>query len=225
MPEYLLIVKEDEAAHAAESPRAIADLIEAQAAFTDALAAEGKLRDRARFRPSGEGKRVTKGGVETGPFVTVSDYYWVTAASVEDAASLAKRCPILAADDIDVRPIMKGEVVPGKDTRSGKVFAHAVLGNAPNEAAWSDVMDRIDAATHDQFPSSIFLGGLRLERPTAGRRVAKSTQFDGPFLEAKEVIGGVFFLRLPNIDDAVRWAKKTRFLDFGTLEIRELWRM
>jgi hypothetical protein len=47
---------------------------------------------------------------------------------------------------------------------------------------------------------------------------------DGPFLESKEVIGGLFFLRMTSIDEAVAWAAESRFVVHGTLEIRELWR-
>jgi hypothetical protein len=55
------------------------------------------------------------------------------------------------------------------------------------------------------------------------RRESQAT-FDGPFLESKEVIGGLFFLRMTRIEDAVRWAGETPFVLYGALEIRELWR-
>jgi hypothetical protein len=47
---------------------------------------------------------------------------------------------------------------------------------------------------------------------------------DGPFLESKEVIGGLFFLRFASLDEAVEWAGATPFVAHGALEIRELWR-
>jgi hypothetical protein len=55
-------------------------------------------------------------------------------------------------------------------------------------------------------------------------RGEKRATVDGPFLESKEVIGGLLFLRLASIEDAVRWAAKTPFVVHGALEIRELWR-
>ena len=71
-------------------------------------------------------------------------------------------------------------------------------------------MDRIDAATRDCFPPDRFLGGARLHAPTTGKRVmatgGRRAVFDGPFLESKEVIGGIFFMRMSNVDEAVRWA-------------------
>jgi hypothetical protein len=84
-------------------------------------------------------------------------------------------------------------------------------------------MDRIDDSTHDRFPNERFAGGVRLE--PAGRRVGgRRAHFDGPFLESKEVIGGLFFLRLASIDSAVEWALRSSFVEHGALEIRELWR-
>ena len=123
---------------------------------------------------------------------------------------------------------MKGSLPQGTFDKPGKIFACAVLGNAETEDAWVNVMDRIDAETKDGFPRESILGGVRLEPPRAGRRVAlrgeRRASFDGPFLESKEVIGGLFFLRMASIEDAVRWAGETRFIVHGALEIRERWR-
>jgi hypothetical protein len=55
-------------------------------------------------------------------------------------------------------------------------------------------------------------------------RSERRATFDGPFLESKEVIGGLILLRMTSLDEAVRWAGGTRFVVHGTLEIRELWR-
>jgi hypothetical protein len=235
MTDYLLLVLEDERAHAAQSPTAIAELIARRAAFANELRRAGHLRDCGTLRPTGEGKRVTREGdalrIEAGPFagsLALAAYYWVRASSLDDAANLGQRIPTLPSDEIDVRPLMKGGVVADKDTKPGKLFAFAVLGSATNEEAWTQVMDRIDADTQNAFPASSALGGNRLQPPSAGRRVTVSRErraaFDGPFLESKEVIGGVFFLRMMTIDDAVRWATDSRFVVHGTLEIRELWR-
>ncbi len=232
MGEYMLLVLEDEAAHAAQAPSAMATLIERRARFADELRRGGKLRDTGRLRPSREGKRVRPQHVEDGPFAedgkALAAYYWVDAASVEEAAQLAADCPALPADEIDVRPLMKGGIKPGKEAKPGKIFACAVLGNALTEDAWIEVMDRIDADTTTRFPADSSLGGTRLQPPTTGKRVAtrgeRRAMFDGPFLESKEVIGGVFLMRMASIDDVVAWALGSGFLEHGALEIRELWR-
>lgn len=235
MADYLLLVLEDENAQASQSPQAMAELIEKRARFVDELRRAGRLRDSGRFRPSKEGKRARHDGTEfrvvNGPFSeegkALGGYYWVRADSVEEASELARECPTLPADAIDVRPLMKGMCQSDKEAKPGKVFGFAVLGNSATEEAWVKIMDRIDAET-DPISTSGFVGGLRLEAPSTGRRVAlraeRRATFDGPFLESKEVIGGVFFLRATNIEEAVRWAATTRFVVHGALEIRELWR-
>jgi hypothetical protein len=170
--------------------------------------------------------------VDVGPFAeegkALGAYYWVEVNDVEEAARVAAACPRLPTDAVDVRPLMKGRVQPDKDGKPGKVFAYAVLGNAATEDAWVNVMDRIDAETRDVFPAGASLGGVRLEPPRRGKRVTAQGErhalLDGPFLESKEVIGGVFFLRMASLDEAVRWAEGTPFIAHGALEIRELWR-
>jgi hypothetical protein len=232
MADYLLLTLEDEAAHAAEAPRAVAELLERRAGFAAALRGAGQLRDAGRMRPSKEGKRVRRDGVHDGPFAedgkALGGFYWVEAPDVHAAARLASQCPTLPSDEVDVRPLLKGRVDADKEARPGKIFAFAVQGSAATEAAWVEVMDTIDAETQARFPAPSFLGGVRLEPPTSGRRVAtrgeRRATFDGPFVESKEVIGGLFFLRLRDLDEAVRWACASRFVVHGALEIREVWR-
>jgi hypothetical protein len=219
--EYLVMTLEDEQAHASQTPKAISELID---------------KDRGRLRPSKEGKRVRREGerlaVHDGPFAeegnALGGYYWVHASSLDEATALGARAPVLPTDEVEVRPLMKGAIPADKEARAGKIFACGVLGNAKTEEAWIGAMDRIDEETRGRFPEASFLGGLRLEPPKSGRRVAtrgeRRAMFDGPFLESKEVIGGLFVVRMTNIDEAVRWASETRFVVHGALEIRELWR-
>jgi hypothetical protein len=234
--DYLVLMLEDEQAHASQSPKAMSELIEKSAAYADELRCDGRLKDRGRLRPSKEGKRVRREGgrlaVEGGPFPeegkALGGYYWVQASSLDEATALAAKAPALPTDAIDVRPLMKGAIPADKEAMSGKLFACGVLGNSKSEEGWSGVMERIDEETRGHFPESSYLGGLRLEPPRSGRRIVtrgeRHATFDGPFLESKEVIGGLFVVRMTTIDEAVRWASETPFVVHGTLEIRELWR-
>lgn len=43
---------------------------------------------------------------------------------------------------------------------------------------------------------------------------------DGPFVEAKEALGGYFLLECESIDDAVDWAAKIPGADHGAIEVR-----
>lgn len=236
MPDYLFMVFDDEAAHAAESPKAMAELIEKQRAYAAELHRTGQLRDSGSLRPSKHAKRLRRRAtaleVVDGPFAdenrALGSYYWVEAESLVRATELARECPALRSDEIEVRPVMRGHAVADKQAKPGKIFGFVVTGNTPSEEAWVKVMDRIDAETADGFPDEAFVGGLRLEAPKTGRRITtrgeRRSVFDGPFLESKEVIGGVFFLRLRDMEEAVRWAEATPFVVHGALEIRELWR-
>ena len=227
MPDFMILIHEDEAAPM--EPSDTRALIEAHGAYVKSLKAAGVYRDGERLRPSREGRRVRKGRVEAGPFdQPLGGYYLVRADDLAAAVSLAGGCPMAPGDTLDVRPLLKGNVRADKSDARGKTFAFAVLGNAANEQAWVDVMDRIDASSQGAFPSERALGGVRLHAPGQGRQVAirggKRAMMDGPFLESKEVIGGLFFLRFASLDEAVEWAGATPFVAHGALEIRELWR-
>jgi hypothetical protein len=228
MPDFMILIQENEADEPA--PSETRRLIEAHAAYRKSLQAAGAWLDGERLRPSAEGKRVrARAPVEAGPFAgSVGRYYLVRADDLAAAVSLAGSCPMAPGDTLDVRPLMKGDVRADKSDARGKTFAFAVLGNAANERAWVDVMDRIDAETRDRFPRERSAGGVRLQAPGQGRQVAlragKRAVMDGPFLESKEVIGGIFFLRWASLDEAVAWAATTPFIEHGALEVRELWR-
>jgi len=236
MQEYLLLISQNEATHAQTTAAQRAALMEARAGFRKRLEAAGAFADAERLRPSREGKKVsrTKTGplVEDGPFAvdgqTLAGYYFVRAADLDAAVALGKDCPLGAGETLDVRPVMGAHMQPDKTSKPGRVFAFAVLGQADTEEAWVHLMDRIEADTKDGFPHESFEGGLRLEAPSAGRRISRKGDVpmvsDGPFLESKEVIGGMFFVRLPSLDEAARWACDTAFLRHGSLEIREVWR-
>jgi hypothetical protein len=226
MPDFMILIREDESELApAETKR----LIEARADYVKRLQSAGVYRDGERLRPSGEGRRVRAEGSEAGPFEdALASYYLVSADNLAAAVSLAESCPMSPGEQLEVRPLMKGDVRADKADARGKTFAFGVLGNAQNEKAWIEIMDRIDAETQANFPSERFLGGVRLEAPGRGRqlvsRAGKAALMDGPFLEAKEVIGGLFFLRMTSLDEAVAWAAASRFVVHGALEVRELWR-
>jgi hypothetical protein len=50
---------------------------------------------------------------------------------------------------------------------------------------------------------------------------AGTTVTDGPYAEAREVIGGLFVIEGKDYDDIVELCRDCPHLDFGTIEIRE----
>ena len=214
MQSYLITIAESDAKNAAEASERLA----ARAAYGKQLGAA--LVDSGRMHPSSEGKRVWSDRVASGPFDgAIETYYVVRADDLDAATRMARECP---GGVVDVRPVMHEHLQPRTD-EAGKLFACGVLGVAPDEAAWTATMDNIQRVTSNKFAAS-FRGGLRLEAPTTGKRITKGHVIDGPFMEAKEVIGGLFFIREASLADAVAWAQKASFMQYGGLEIRELWR-
>jgi hypothetical protein len=230
MPEFMILLLANEADDEALSPAAMKDLVEGHSAYERSLRAAGAYLDGERLRPSSEGRRVSvRAGqlrVEVGPFDdnALAGYYLVRADDLAAATTLAHACPRSPSSSLDVRPVMTSHVRPEKASERGHVFAFAVLGTAATEPGWIELMDRIDVETRDGFPGERMLGGLRLHAPGRGHRVTTTGAFDGPFLESKEVIGGLFFMRMATIEAAVEWASQTPFVIHGALEIRELWR-
>ena len=44
---------------------------------------------------------------------------------------------------------------------------------------------------------------------------------DGPFTEAKEVVGGYFVFRAANYQEAIEWTRDCPFLEDGRIELRQ----
>ncbi|HEY6843511.1 MAG TPA: YciI family protein [Thermoanaerobaculia bacterium] len=64
-------------------------------------------------------------------------------------------------------------------------------------------------------------GGQKL-RDHQGRVMRKNAVTDGPFAEAKEIIGGFFVVDAKSYDEAVSLASGCPHLDYGSIEIREI---
>ena len=234
MPAFMVMVLEREADARARASAEIQALLDAHAAYEQKLRAAAVYLDGERLRPAAEARRVSRAGgqlrVDAGPAAdqVVSAYYVVEAPGLAAAVALAEACPLADGAELDVRPVAKSWLQPDKTHQQGRVFAFAVSASARSEPAWIDAMDQIDDSTRGGFPPDRFRGGARLAEPSRGRRVTSAggrrADFDGPFLESKEVIGGFFFLRMASVDEAVEWASHSAFVRHGAVEIRELWR-
>jgi hypothetical protein len=60
-------------------------------------------------------------------------------------------------------------------------------------------------------------GQGRVMKGAAGAKIT-----DGPYAEAREVIGGLFVVDAEDYDEVVSLARDCPHLDFGTIEIREI---
>ncbi|OBB05881.1 hypothetical protein A5662_10435 [Mycobacteriaceae bacterium 1482268.1] len=43
---------------------------------------------------------------------------------------------------------------------------------------------------------------------------------DGPFVDTKERLGGIFVIEVPNLDEALKWAQRNPATSWGVIEIR-----
>jgi len=68
-----------------------------------------------------------------------------------------------------------------------------------------------------------------LHPSSKGARVAfkggKPTVTDGPFIEAKEVIGGYWMINVESKEEAVKWAERCPAADGDVIEIRQVFEM
>lgn len=83
--------------------------------------------------------------------------------------------------------------------------------------------------TDDLRRAGVLLGGEALYPSERGARVAvsngKRVVTDGPFTEAKEVIGGYFVIQAASRDEALEWAARcpgARASSRGFVEVREI---
>ena len=64
-------------------------------------------------------------------------------------------------------------------------------------------------------------GGRHLRRSKTGT-ASEVTVADGPYAEAKEVLGGLFEIEAADYEEAVALAGTCPHLDFGWIEVREI---
>ena len=65
------------------------------------------------------------------------------------------------------------------------------------------------------------IAGLALEPPETATAIRGESITDGPFIETKEVLGGVFLIEARDLDHALALARMTPIVD-GGVEVRPL---
>ena len=91
-----------------KSPAEIQRAIDAFYAWHDRLVREGRMRSGSRL--STERRVVSKAGITDGPYSeakeVIGGYWWIRAASLDEAAALAAQNPCLACGlALEIRPI------------------------------------------------------------------------------------------------------------------------
>ncbi|MET9700183.1 YciI family protein [Streptomyces sp. NPDC006529] len=102
--------------------------------------------------------------------------------------------------------------------------------NAPAEGPSDALMERMGRLIEEMTKAGVLLDTAGLAPTAQGARVTweggRTSVVDGPFTEAKEVVGGYAMLQAKDLAEAVEWTK--RFLsvheDYWTItcEVREV---
>ena len=89
-----------------------------------------------------------------------------------------------------------------------------------------ELMGEYQRYTQEMKDAGVMKHGEALHDTTRGKRIkvtnGKRVVIDGPFAEAKEVIGGYYQIETKTLDEAVEWAAKCPGARFGTIELREV---
>ena len=88
-----------------------------------------------------------------------------------------------------------------------------------------DGMEAIGRFHEELTAAGVLLAAGRLHQSSRGARVrfkgASRHVTDGPFLEAKELVGGYWIWQVGSLDEAIEWLKRAPF-EGGDFEIREI---
>jgi hypothetical protein len=97
------------------------------------------------------------------------------------------------------------------------------LANAPKQQLWADY-----AAFNEALAKAGdgFAAGERLESSAVATTVrvrdGGSQVLDGPYADTKEQFAGYFMIDVPDLDEAITWARRCPSAKYGAIEIRPL---
>jgi hypothetical protein len=100
----------------------------------------------------------------------------------------------------------------------------AALAAAPQKELWADYAAFNEALAKAGGGMS---AGERLQASSAATTVRqydeKTDIIDGPYADTKEQLAGYFFIDVPDLDEAIVWAKRCPSSRYGSIEIRPVW--
>lgn len=100
---------------------------------------------------------------------------------------------------------------------------------ASDFAPGADDVARMTKYNEDLARAGVLLGLDGLQPAAKGARISffggKSRVTDGPFTEAKEVLGGYWMINVKSKEEAVEWARRCPAQDGDAIEIRQVFEM
>ena len=89
----------------------------------------------------------------------------------------------------------------------------------------SEMLAEMGRFNEELLKAGVMKGGEGLHPTRKGAKVTfsrgKASVSDGPFAEAKEVVGGFWILEVKDRDEMLHWVRKIPF-DEGTVEVRQI---
>jgi len=100
---------------------------------------------------------------------------------------------------------------------------------APGTMPPADLVEKMTRYNDSLAKAGVLLSLDGLHPPSMGARVSfsggKPKVTDGPFTEAKEVIGGYWMIQVKSREEAIEWAKRAPMLDGDVIEVRQVQEM
>jgi hypothetical protein len=238
---FMVIVKGNQDSEAGKLPdeQMLADM----ANFNEELVKAGVMKSGEGLHPTAKGTRVRLSNgsftVTDGPFAEAKEIiagYWIIETPTrEDAVNWLKRAPFVEGD-VDLHPMFDGEE-PQLAPRDESKRRYLSIYFPANAAAMSTKqmptqaeIERMGRFMEQHVRTGALIGSGGLLPGAKPARVAYSgksrTVVDGPFSEAKEVIGGFGMLQTRTKEDVIQLAKD--FLQVagdGLCEIRPVYEL
>ncbi len=100
---------------------------------------------------------------------------------------------------------------------------------APDAVPSAEAVSKMMEFNRNLQQAGVLLALDGLLPPSTGARVSykdgKATVTDGPFPEAKEVIGGYWIIQVRSREEAIEWARRAPMADNEIIEVRRIQEM
>jgi len=100
---------------------------------------------------------------------------------------------------------------------------------APDVAPSAEAVAKMMEYNKSLQKAGVLLALDGLFPPSTGARIShtdgKATVTDGPFAEAKEVIGGYWIIQVRSREEAIEWAKRAPMSNNEVIEVRQIHEM
>ena len=214
-------------------PRGGPDRLAEMKKFAGELASQGRLRRGAPLRAESDAARIQvragKPIATDGPFAeskeVLGGFWIIDVAGREQALEIARRCPHAQYGIVEVHPL-EFRMAAG-DPGEGTPFLYAFRAGQPRieDAARAKLREMLDfTVTLKQEGRFLETAPLAADPPPARIETRSGKLFvtDGPFAEAKEIVGGYAIVRAKDRAQAIEIARRYPHAKWGPVELREI---